>query len=144
MSGWNERIIAEFREKGGKRVTHFGDRLLLLHVTGRRSGQTLIIPLAYHMDGDRYVVAASKGGSPDHPQWYRNLVAHPDVTVEVGNEKFRARAVPYPRGPERDRLYSDHAKLMPGFADYEKKTTRIIPAIVLERASEPSEPKEAA
>lgn len=133
MSDWNNKIIAEFHEKGGKGIGHFGDRLLLLTVKGRKSGSHNTIPLAYHMDGDRYVVAASKGGSPDHPQWYRNLVAHPDVTVQVGTEKFRARAKPFPRGPERDRLYADHGKMMSGFLDYEKKTKRIIPAIVLER-----------
>lgn len=91
------------------------------------------MPLAYHLDGDRYVVAASKGGAPSHPEWYRNLVAHRDVTVEVGTETFRARATPIPSGSERDRLYEDHAKLMPGFRDYVAKTERVIPVVLLER-----------
>lgn len=133
MNDWNTKIISEFHAKGGKGVAHFGDRLLLLHVKGRKSGRTVTIPLAYHMDKGRYVVAASKGGHPKHPEWYLNLVAHPDVTIEVGTEKFHARAVPIPNGPERDRHYDEHAKPMPGFRDYERKTTRTIPVVVLER-----------
>lgn len=133
MNDRDRQKIEEFRANGGKGVTGFGDRLLLLHVRGRRSGRTLVYPLAYHMDGDRYVVAASKGGAPAHPDWYRNVVASRDVAVEVGTQKFRARATPVPRGPERDRLYADHARPMPGFLDYEKKTTRIIPVVLLER-----------
>ncbi len=134
MHDWNRKMIDEFRAKGGKGLTHpYGDRILLLTAKGAKSGHEITVPLAYHMDDGRYVVAASKGGSPQHPGWYHNLVAHPDVTVEVGTEKFRARAIPYARGLERDRLYADHAKPMPGFLDYEKKTKRIIPAVVLER-----------
>lgn len=133
MSDWNTRTIDEFRRRGGKGVPYFGDRLLLLHVKGRRSGRTRVVPLAFHIDGDRFIVAASKGGSAGHPDWYWSLVSHPDVTVEVGTETFRARATPIPKGPERDRLYADHAEIMPGFRDYEKKTKRIIPVIALER-----------
>lgn len=133
MSDWNNEIIAEFHAKGGKGIAHFGDRLLLLTVKGRKSGSHQTTPLAYHMDGDRYVVAASKGGAPKHPAWYHNLVTHPEVTVQVGTEKFRARAIPVARGPERDRMYEDHAKLMPGFRDYVTKTTRVIPVVALER-----------
>jgi deazaflavin-dependent oxidoreductase (nitroreductase family) len=134
MSDWNDKIIIEFRSKGGKRVTHpLGDRLLLLTVKGRRSGRTITVPLAYHVDGDRYVVAASKGGAPSNPEWYRNLVTHRDVTVEVGTEQFRARAIPLPKGPERDRLYAEHSRQMPGFRGYVTKTKRIIPVVVLER-----------
>ena len=132
-NNWNKTMIAEFRAKGGKGVARFGDRLLLVTVTGRKSGSPTVVPLAYHVDGDRYVVAASKGGAPTHPDWYQNLVAHPDVTVEVGTERFRARAKPIPGGPERDRLYAEHARLMPGSRDYETKTTRTIPVVVLER-----------
>jgi deazaflavin-dependent oxidoreductase (nitroreductase family) len=134
VGDWNKGMVAEFRAKGGKGVGSFGDRMLLLHVRGRRSGQTRVYPLAFHKDGDRYVVAGSKGGAPEHPEWYRNVAAHPDVTVEVGTETFRARATPLARGPERDRLYAEHARLMPGFGEYEKKTKRIIPVVVLERA----------
>ena len=134
MSGWNDRIIGEFRSMDGRVVSHpLRDRLLLLTVKGRRSGRSITVPLAYHMEGDRYVVAASKGGAPTNPEWYRNLVAHRDVTVEVGMEEFRARATPLPKGPERDRLYEAHATLMSGFRDYVTKTKRTIPVVLLER-----------
>ena len=132
MADWNSGIVDEFRAKGGKGIRGFGDRLLLLHVRGRKTGTERVYPLAYHMDDGRYVVAASKGGAPEHPQWYRNLLVNPDVTVEVGAERFPARATAIPKGVERDRLYADHAKPMPGFLDYEKKTTRTIPVIILE------------
>lgn len=136
MKDWNAKIIDEFRAKGGKGVTNFGDRLLLLTVRGARSGRPRTIPLAFHRDGDRFIVAASKGGSPTDPDWYRNLVVNRDVEVEVGGARFAAHAVALPDGPERDRLYARHAELMPGFADYEKRTTRTIPIIVLEPATE--------
>jgi deazaflavin-dependent oxidoreductase (nitroreductase family) len=79
------------------------------------------------------VIVASKSGAPTHPDWYRNLVAHPRATIEVGDEHFDVKATPLASGPERDRLYEAHAKLMPGFRDYVKKTTRVIPVVVLER-----------
>lgn len=127
-------MIEEFHAKAGKGLTHpHGDRILLLTTTGAKTGRTLTAPLVYHRDGDRYVIAASKGGAPTHPGWYHNLVKHPDAVVEVDTERFKVRATRIPRGPERDRLYDAHAKLMPGFRDYEKKTTRIIPVIALER-----------
>jgi len=132
-TNWNKTIIDEFHAKKGKGVGSFGDRLLLLTVHGAKSGQPRTNPLAYHRDGDRYVVAASMGGAPKHPAWYRNLVKHKRATVEVGEEKFEVKATPIAKGPERDRLYADHGKLMPGFLDYEKKTTRTIPVVVLER-----------
>ncbi len=81
----------------------------------------------------RYVIAASKGGSPTHPSWYHNLVKHRKATVEVGTETFRVKATPIAKGSERDRLYEAHAALMPGFREYPKKTTRVIPVVVLER-----------
>lgn len=130
---WNRRTIDEFRAKGGKGVTHFGDRLLLLTTRGAKTGNTLTTPVAYHRDGDRYVIAASKGGSPTHPSWYHNLVKHREATVEVGTETFKVRATPIPKGRERDRLYEDHAALMPGFREYPKKTARTIPVVMLER-----------
>lgn len=133
VADWNTGVIDEFRAKGGRGVGRWGDRLLLLTVRGRRSGRNKTYPLAYHGDGDRFVVAASKGGAPTHPDWYRNVVAHRDVTMEVGGERLHARATPVPRGPERDRLYGQHAGLMPGFRDYETRTARTIPVVVLER-----------
>lgn len=131
---WNTKVVDEFRAKGGKGVTHpHGDRLLLLTVRGAKTGQPRTVPLAYTQDRDRYIVAASKGGAPTHPAWYHNLVAHREATIEVGTEKFKVRATPIPRGPERDRLYDAHATVMPGFRGYVTKTKRIIPVVVLER-----------
>jgi deazaflavin-dependent oxidoreductase (nitroreductase family) len=89
-------------------------------------------PLAYSMDGDRYVIAASKGGAPESPDWYFNLVANPSTVIEVGTEVIPVMAT-VAEGAERDRLYAQHAAKMPGFADYEKNTTRRIPVVVLTR-----------
>jgi deazaflavin-dependent oxidoreductase (nitroreductase family) len=137
MPGWNEHIIDEFRSKEGKGVGPFGDHLLLLTTQGAKSGTKHTTPLAFHRDGDRIVVVASKGGAPKHPDWYFNIVAHPDVEIELGTEngieKFAVHATPVPSGPERDRLYAQQATMMPGFWEYEKKTTRKIPAVVLEK-----------
>lgn len=136
MSDWNSKIIDEFRAKGGKGVGPFGDRLLLLTVRGAKSGTPRTYPLAFHRDGDRYVVAASKGGAPTNPQWYTSIAAHGEAEVEIGTDRFEARAIALPNGPERDRLYGRHADLMPGFREYEKQTGRIIPVVVLERIVE--------
>lgn len=134
---WNEfnrKLIAEFRANGGKVGGQFaGAPLLLLTTTGAKSGKERVAPLAYTRDGDRYVVIASKGGAPTHPDWYHNIVAHPDVTVEVGTERFAARAT-VPEGAERDRLFDQQAAQMPNFAAYQRNTTRRIPVVVLERA----------
>ena len=132
-TSWNDTIIAEFRARGGKGVPGFGDRLLLLHNRGARSGAGHITPLAFSRDGEHHVIAASKGGADTHPQWYYNLIAHPEVEVEVGTERFPALARIVSSGPERDRLMAEHARLMPGFAEYERRTARVIPMIVLER-----------
>jgi deazaflavin-dependent oxidoreductase (nitroreductase family) len=136
MSNQNDRnknIIDEFRANGGKVGGNFtGRTLLLLHTLGAKSQQPRINPVAYTTDGDRLVVIASKGGAATHPDWYYNILAHPQVTVEVGMEQFRARAT-IPAEPERTRLYNQMAAIMPGFAEYQRKTTRIIPVIVLSR-----------
>ena len=133
MNNWNTQIIDEFRTKGGVGIPNFGDRLLLLTTCGAKSGLPHTNPVAYTRDGDRYVVIASKGGAPTNPAWYYNLVANPAADIEVGAEKFHVRATPIPSGPERDRLYAAQAAIMPGFAEYEHKTTRIIPVVVFER-----------
>jgi len=132
MTDWNTKMIEEFRARGGKNVPNFGDRLLLLTVKGAKTGTPRTYPLAYTRDGDHIIVAASKGGSPSHPDWYRNVVANPDVEVEIGTERFKAHATPVPQGAERDRLYGQHSDVMPGFKDYELKTDRIIPVVVLD------------
>ena len=132
---WNRRLIAEFHLKHGKGIGHFGDRLLLLTTKGAKSGRAQLVPLAYHRDGGRYVVAASNSGAPTHPDWYRNLVANANATIVVGDMHLDVEATPLAEGPERDRLYEAHAALMPGFREYAKKAKRVIPVVVLERVA---------
>ncbi len=129
----NKKIIEEFRANGGKVGGPFeGRTLLLLHTKGAKSRQERINPVACIRDDDRLVVIASKGGAPTHPDWYYNVVANPLVTIEVGTEKFQVRAT-ISEEPERTRLYNKMIEMMPGFADYRSKTTRVIPVIVLTR-----------
>lgn len=130
---WNDAIIKEFRANSGKVGGNFaGKTLLLLHTVGAKSGQERINPVAYVKDGDRYVIIASKGGAPTHPDWYFNILAQPLVTVEVGDDTFQARAA-VASEPERTRLYDKMIEMMPGFAEYRQKTTRVIPVITLSR-----------
>jgi len=132
---FNDDLIAHFRKNRGV-ITEgpfTGRDILLLTTTGAKTGLPRTHPLVYTRDGDRYLIIASKGGAPTDPHWYRNLCAHPEVTVEAGPETFRAKAIPVPGGAERRRLYDQHAAINPGFKDYEKKTDRVIPAILLER-----------
>jgi deazaflavin-dependent oxidoreductase (nitroreductase family) len=132
----NKQVIEEYRANGGKVGGYFANMpLLLLTMKGAKSGQHRTTPVAYTRDGDRYVIIASKGGADTHPDWYHNLTKHPQVTLEVGTEKFEARASEA-HEPERSRLYAAQAMLMPGFAEYEKKTKRKIPVFVLERVAE--------
>lgn len=128
---WNKQIIEAFRANGGKVGGHFANmNLLLLHTTGAKSGQPRINPVAYIKDGDRLIVAASKAGMPTNPDWFYNLVANSAVEVEVGAERFSAQAV-VAAEPERTRLYRNMAEQYPGFAEYEHKTSRVIPVVVL-------------
>ena len=133
----NSDVIEQFRTNDGTIESGMfkGARLLLLTTTGARSGQTRVNPLAFTREQDNYVVIASKGGSPTHPDWYHNLVANPDVTVEVstagGVKHFSARAR-VAQGAEHQRLFDAQAAVMPGFAEYQRKTSRQIPVIVLE------------
>ena len=134
MSDFNQQIISEFRANNGKVGGPFaGGSLLLLTTTGAKSGQPRTSPLAYTTDGESLVIIASKAGAPTNPDWYYNLLAHPEVTVEVGNERYQARASVVADQEKRDRLYAKMVERMPGFADYQKKTTRKIPVVVLER-----------
>ena len=134
MHEFNQKAIKEFRENKGKVGGMFATTpLLLLNSVGARSGHTRTNPLAYVKDGDHFVIIASKGGAPSHPDWYHNILANPDVTVEVDGEKFRAKAHAIKEGAERDRLYAKMVAKNPGFADYEKATTRKIPAVSLTR-----------
>jgi deazaflavin-dependent oxidoreductase (nitroreductase family) len=129
----NTPVIEEFRANGG-RVSgrHERSTLLLLTTTGARTGRTYTTPVGYMTDGSRLVVIASKGGGPTNPDWYHNLVANPEATVEVGSETFRVKATVI-KGEERDRLYAQKVALSPVFGEYESRTTRKIPVIALER-----------
>lgn len=109
-----------------------GAPMVILHTTGARTGRERVNPLVYQPDGDRIVVFASKGGAPSNPDWYHNLVANPEATVEVAADTVPVRAR-VAEGEERERLWSRQKELMPGFADYEARTTRQIPVVVLER-----------
>ena len=130
---WNQAIIDEFRANSGKVGGQFaGKTLLLLHTVGAKSGQERINPVACVTDGDRLVIFASKGGAPNNPDWYHNLLTHPLVEVEYGTEKFQARAASTSE-PERSRLYNKMVEIMPGFAEYQQKTTRVIPVVTLTR-----------
>jgi deazaflavin-dependent oxidoreductase (nitroreductase family) len=134
MQQFNQGLIKEFRENGGKAVSgpFVNAPLLLLTTTGAKSGKPFTTPLVYTKDGDRIVIIASKGGFPTNPAWFHNLKAHPTVTLELGKEKFQAKAT-ITKDPERQRLFDAQAKVMPNFSEYQKNTTRQIPVIVLER-----------
>ena len=133
---WNTRnlkVIEEFRANAGKVAGRYARMpVLLLTTRGAKTSRSHTTPLAYSRDGERLVVIASKGGSPTNPDWYHNLVANPQVIVEVGREKFEAKASVL-TGEERDRAFAQQAAQMPFFADYEKRTPRKIPVIALER-----------
>jgi deazaflavin-dependent oxidoreductase (nitroreductase family) len=124
-----QRYIASAGEDG-----HIwnGVPTLLLTTTGRRSGEARLSPLIYGQDGARYLVVASRGGAPEHPQWYRNLVADPDVQVQVGADKFNARARSATPA-EKPALWQKMVGIWPAYADYQTKTTREIPVVILER-----------
>ena len=131
VQDWNQTIIKEFRANEGKMGGGFGGApLLLLHTTGAKTGRERVNPMMYlDLDGNRYVFA-SKSGADTNPDWYWNLVAHPDVTAEVGTETYEAAAVPV-TGGDRDRIFAEQARRYPGFAEYEEKTSRVIPVVEL-------------
>jgi deazaflavin-dependent oxidoreductase (nitroreductase family) len=127
----NARTIAEFRANHGQVGGGFaGAPLLLLHTVGARSGAPRINPMMYLPDHDRYLVFASKAGSDRHPDWYHNLLAHPEVRIEVGDEILTVLATEL-HGAERDAFYAEQASRYPGFAAYQRKTERTIPVIAL-------------
>ena len=130
----NDPVIAQYRATGGQVTGRYAGRpLLLLITTGAKSGQPRVTPLNYSTDGERLIVIASKGGSPTHPDWYRNLVAHPEVTIEQGSETFQAHATTAEE-PERSQLFAQQAAEMPFFAEYERiVTTRQIPVVIFTR-----------
>jgi deazaflavin-dependent oxidoreductase (nitroreductase family) len=134
MSDWNQKIIEEFRANGGKVGGPFeGATMILVHHIGARSGTERVTPLVTFPQGEgRYVIIASKAGAPTNPDWYHNLKAHPDVDVEVGTETFPVKVVEL-EGAERDAVWADVKAASPGFAEYERKTTRTIPVLELTR-----------
>jgi deazaflavin-dependent oxidoreductase (nitroreductase family) len=135
LNDFNQKVITEFRGNEGKVGGQMKDvPLLLMTTTGARTGKPFTKPLAYTTDGDRIVVIASFAGSPHHPAWYVNLSKNPVVTIEIGNERFQARAT-MTSGAQRQRLFDEQVKLLPVFADYQKKTSREIPVVLLERIS---------
>ncbi|MGY1899336.1 nitroreductase family deazaflavin-dependent oxidoreductase [Nocardia gipuzkoensis] len=133
MAGdWNAQIIEEFRANQGKVGGPFAGReLLLLTSTGAKSGRPRTNPLAFIRDGADIVVIASKAGAPTNPDWFHNVRANPEVTLEIGTETLEATATPVTEGPERDRLYAAMVEVMPGFAEYQEKTDRVIPVVKL-------------
>jgi len=132
---FNQQIIEEFRANEGKVGGPFaGATMLLLHHKGRKTGEERINPLVYYQEGETIYVFGSMGGAPQHPQWYRNLMANPDAGVEVGTEKFEVQAADV-TGPERDRIYEANAAIRPTFAQYQRNTSRQIPVIALRRKS---------
>jgi deazaflavin-dependent oxidoreductase (nitroreductase family) len=134
VSDYNERIIEEFRGNAGKvGGTWEGRDLLLLTTKGRKTGREYTTPIVFSRDGDRLLVYASQGGAPTHPDWYLNLEQDPRVVVEVGPERYEAIATPL-EGEERDREFAAQAARVHAFAEYQEKTSRIIPVVALTRA----------
>ena len=131
---FNRTLIQHLRANGGKSPPgpFEGRDLVILTTKGAKSGAVRESPVVYSRDGDNYVIVASKGGSPTNPSWYHNLLAHPEITVEIGGQKFKAHAR-VAGDDEYERLYQNHAKNMPAFNDYRKKTTRKIPVVILEK-----------
>lgn len=136
-SPFNQRTIAEFKAKHGRGVGGWGDHLMLMTARGAKSGDEITTPVVFGRDGDDYVIVASKGGAPGNPTWFHNVQLNPEVECEVaaghGTETFRARAKVVHDRAERDRLYLAMSKIWPSFLDYEKRTERLIPVVVLER-----------
>jgi deazaflavin-dependent oxidoreductase (nitroreductase family) len=132
-NNWNDEIIKEFRASGGTAKAFAKQPILLLHTTGAKSGAERVNPLAYLKRDDTLYVFATFNGLPVNPAWYFNLKAHQNVTVEIGTDTFDAIATEL-LGADRDDVYAEQAAFNSGFADYEKKTTRVIPVIALTRA----------
>ncbi|WP_337993819.1 nitroreductase family deazaflavin-dependent oxidoreductase [Actinomycetospora straminea] len=133
VSDWNQQIIDEFRANEGRVGGNFeGAPLLLLHHIGRKSGTERVTPMMYQAVGDSYAVFASKAGADTHPDWYRNLLEHPDVSAEIGTETVELRARDL-EADERAPIWEKQKQDYPGFAGYETKTDRTIPVVLLER-----------
>ena len=135
LDDWTKSLIADMRAHGGRPSQGWaaGKPFIILTSKGAKSGKDRVAIATYHKDGNHWVIAASKGGADEHPQWFHNLSAHPDATIEVDNEVVPVHAVVEASGPERDRLWEDHVAQLPEFGEYPKKTDRVIPMVVLER-----------
>lgn len=132
----NQRVITQFRAGGDIDGMH-RERLLLLTTTGRKSGTPRVCPLMFHREGGRLLVIASMMGAPAHPDWYLNLLADPQTTVEIGSEQYPATAIPL--GPEdRDRVWKKLTQDYPFLADHQAKTTRTIPVVELRPLQRPA------
>ncbi len=129
----NQGVIEEFRSSGGRVGGNFeGAPVLLMHTVGAKTGEERVTPVMYLADGDRWVVFASKAGAPNSPGWFHNLVANPDMAIEVGTETIQvSAAVASPE--ERDPLYARQAAAYPQFGEYEQRTTRKIPVVIFTR-----------
>jgi deazaflavin-dependent oxidoreductase (nitroreductase family) len=133
MNDFNTQVIADFRANDGKVGGNFdGMPMTLITHTGAKSGTVRTTPLVCSIDNDNVVIIASMGGAPNNPAWYHNMITNPQVTVEHGSQRYEARVVEA-EGAERDRLFAQQVAIMPFFADYQAKTTRTIPVLVLER-----------
>ena len=132
--GWQAEHMRRYLETDGEDGHIWeGVPTLLLTTTGRRSGKPYTTPLIYGEEGGRYLVVASRGGAPEHPQWYRNLVAQPEVGVQIRAERFRARARTA-SAEEKPALWKLMTSIWPAYDEYQKRTTRDIPVVILERA----------
>lgn len=135
MKALNVKIIEDFRANNGTvTIPPFaGGPIVLVHHVGAKSGAERVSPLAYTRDGDDVVIIASKGGTPENPAWYHNLRANPDTVIELGPDTIEVTAQALTEGPERERLYTQMADQLPNFYEYQKKTDRLIPVVVLRR-----------
>jgi deazaflavin-dependent oxidoreductase (nitroreductase family) len=132
---WNAKIITEFRANAGKLGGSFeGAPVLLLHTTGAKTGKERVHPMMYRRVGDNFAVFASKAGAPTNPDWYHNLVANPSVKAEIGTQTLDLTAR-VADSAEREVIWSAQKSDYPGFADYELKTSRQIPVVILEPAA---------
>ena len=130
---FGEEHVRVYRETAGEHGYHWrGTTILLLTTQGRTSGESRTTPLIHRADGDRWVVVASKGGAPAHPSWFENLQANPEATIEVRGEKMPVRATTA-EGEERSRLWALMTEVWPAYNDYQAKTDREIPVVVLTR-----------
>jgi deazaflavin-dependent oxidoreductase (nitroreductase family) len=134
---FNQKTIDEFHAKEGRGVGVWGDHVLLMTAKGAKSGEAITTPLVYGREGDDYIIVASKGGAPSHPAWFGNLKTNPEVDVEMagagGTDKFKARARVVESRQERDRLFKEMSKIWPPFVDYQTRTDRLIPVVILGR-----------